>query len=116
MNKELDDVADPSDAFLLEEMGELARKEKTLKEAEMLIESERRRWCKKERDRDLPCSDSDLYGGGLRCLRYSACGLGSNGTDRLVQLVQGMQHNNSKSEDGTLYGAKITGGGSGYWP
>ncbi|KAF3498903.1 hypothetical protein DY000_02053961 [Brassica cretica] len=47
---------------------------------------------------------------------YSACGLGSNGTDRLVQLVQGMQHNNSKSEDGTLYGAKITGGGSGYWP
>ncbi|KAG2256125.1 hypothetical protein Bca52824_075419 [Brassica carinata] len=39
---------------------------------------------------------------------YSACGLGSNGTDRLVQLVQGMQHNNSKSEDGTLYGAKIT--------
>ena len=34
MNKELDDVADPSDAFLLEEMGELARKEKTLKEAE----------------------------------------------------------------------------------
>ncbi|CDY52045.1 BnaC08g48090D [Brassica napus] len=105
MNKELDDVADPSDAFLLEEMGELARKEKTLKEAEVLIEN-----------RDLPCSDSDLYGGGLRCLRYSACGLGSNGTDRLVQLVQGMQHNNSKSEDGTLYGAKITGGGSGYWP
>ena len=34
MNKELDDVAYPSDAFLLEEMGELARKEKTLKEAE----------------------------------------------------------------------------------
>ena len=38
---------------------------------------------------------------------YSACGLGSDGTDRLVQLV---------SEAGPasgLYGAKITGGGSG---
>ncbi|XP_010524568.1 PREDICTED: L-arabinokinase isoform X2 [Tarenaya hassleriana] len=44
---------------------------------------------------------------------YSACGLGSDGTNRLVQLVQGMQHNKSKSEDGNLYGAKITGGGSG---
>jgi len=44
---------------------------------------------------------------------YSACGLGSDGTNRLVQLVQGMQHNKSNSEDGTLYGAKITGGGSG---
>uniref|UniRef100_A0A5B7AAJ5 Putative L-arabinokinase-like n=1 Tax=Davidia involucrata TaxID=16924 RepID=A0A5B7AAJ5_DAVIN len=45
---------------------------------------------------------------------YSACGLGSDGTDRLVQLVQEMQHNKlSRSEDGTLYGAKITGGGSG---
>ncbi|KAF5726319.1 L-arabinokinase-like [Tripterygium wilfordii] len=44
---------------------------------------------------------------------YSACGLGTDGTDRLVQLVQEMQHNKSKSEDGTLYGAKITGGGSG---
>uniref|UniRef100_A0A0A0KZ62 L-arabinokinase n=1 Tax=Cucumis sativus TaxID=3659 RepID=A0A0A0KZ62_CUCSA len=45
---------------------------------------------------------------------YSACGLGSDGTDRLVQLVQDMQHSKlSKSEDGTLYGAKITGGGSG---
>ncbi|XP_010548967.1 PREDICTED: L-arabinokinase-like [Tarenaya hassleriana] len=44
---------------------------------------------------------------------YSACGLGSDGTNRLVQLVQGMQHSKSKSEDGTLYGAKITGGGSG---
>ncbi|XP_016515523.2 L-arabinokinase isoform X1 [Nicotiana tabacum] len=40
---------------------------------------------------------------------YSACGLGSNGTDRLVSLVQEMQH----SEGGTLFGAKITGGGSG---
>ncbi|KAG8636480.1 L-arabinokinase isoform X2 [Manihot esculenta] len=45
---------------------------------------------------------------------YSACGLGSDGTDRLVRLVQEKQHSkSSKSEDGTLYGAKITGGGSG---
>ncbi|KAL6344834.1 hypothetical protein AAG906_002740 [Vitis piasezkii] len=45
---------------------------------------------------------------------YSDCGLGSDGTDRLVQLVQEMQHNKlSKFEDGTLYGSKITGGGSG---
>lgn len=36
---------------------------------------------------------------------YSACGLGSNGTDRLVALV--------RSNGGKLYGAKITGGGSG---
>jgi len=35
---------------------------------------------------------------------YSTCGLGSDGTDELVRLVQ--------KEDG-LYGAKITGGGSG---
>lgn len=45
---------------------------------------------------------------------YSACGLGSDGTDRLVQLVQEMQNRKSSTlEDGTLYGAKITGGGSG---
>ncbi|KAH8481457.1 hypothetical protein H0E87_029074 [Populus deltoides] len=45
---------------------------------------------------------------------YGACGLGSDGTDRLVELVQEMQHSKaSKSENGTLYGAKITGGGSG---
>ncbi|XWS72876.1 hypothetical protein CRYUN_Cryun02cG0077500 [Craigia yunnanensis] len=45
---------------------------------------------------------------------YSACGLGSDGTERLVQLVQEMQHGKaSRGEDGTLYGAKITGGGSG---
>ena len=52
---------------------------------------------------------------GAQChYSYSACGLGSDGTDRLVQLVQDMQHSKvSKSEDGTLYGAKITGGGSG---
>jgi galactokinase len=38
---------------------------------------------------------------------YSACGLGSDGTDRLVELVaaQGPRHG--------LFGAKITGGGSG---
>ncbi|XP_059634505.1 L-arabinokinase-like [Cornus florida] len=45
---------------------------------------------------------------------YSACGLGSDGTDRLVELVQEMQHSKlSKAANGTLYGAKITGGGSG---
>ncbi|KAK9097576.1 hypothetical protein Sjap_023073 [Stephania japonica] len=45
---------------------------------------------------------------------YSACGLGSDGTDRLVKLVQEMQHKKlSQSENGTLFGAKITGGGSG---
>ncbi|KAG8375307.1 hypothetical protein BUALT_Bualt10G0086700 [Buddleja alternifolia] len=45
---------------------------------------------------------------------YSACQLGSDGTDRLVQLVQEMQHSKiSRSAEGTLYGAKITGGGSG---
>ncbi|TXG62399.1 hypothetical protein EZV62_013762 [Acer yangbiense] len=45
---------------------------------------------------------------------YSACALGSDGTDRLVQLVQEIHHSKlSRSEDGTLYGAKITGGGSG---
>lgn len=51
----------------------------------------------------------------LQChLSYSACGLASNGTDRLVNLVQEMQHSkSSESEGGTLFGAKITGGGSG---
>ncbi|XP_052620292.1 L-arabinokinase [Lactuca sativa] len=49
---------------------------------------------------------------------YSGCGLGSYGTDRLIQLVQEMQHNNNNNKstqtDGSLlYGAKITGGGSG---
>ncbi|CAL0319209.1 unnamed protein product [Lupinus luteus] len=45
---------------------------------------------------------------------YSACGLGSDGTDRLVHIVQELQHSAaSVSEGGTLYGAKITGGGSG---
>lgn len=45
---------------------------------------------------------------------YNACGLGSDGTDRIVELVQEMQHSKlSGSEDAALYGAKITGGGSG---
>ncbi|XP_020226099.1 L-arabinokinase [Cajanus cajan] len=45
---------------------------------------------------------------------YSACGLGSDGTDRLVHLVQELQHSaSSNAEGGTLFGAKITGGGSG---
>ncbi|MGY1635526.1 galactokinase [Geodermatophilus sp. SYSU D00742] len=38
---------------------------------------------------------------------YSACGLGSSGTDRLVDLVR------SAGPAAGLYGAKITGGGSG---
>ncbi|UCG17441.1 MAG: hypothetical protein JSV19_05310 [Phycisphaerales bacterium] len=38
---------------------------------------------------------------------YSACGLGSTGTDRLVDLVQ------SAGPQRGLFGAKITGGGSG---
>jgi galactokinase len=38
---------------------------------------------------------------------YSACGLGSEGTDRLVDLVRARGPKNG------LYGAKITGGGGG---
>ena len=38
---------------------------------------------------------------------YSACGLGSAGTDELVELVR------AAGVDRGLYGAKITGGGSG---
>lgn len=38
---------------------------------------------------------------------YGACGLGSEGTDRLVQLV------GAQGPDHGLFGAKITGGGSG---
>uniref|UniRef100_A0A0D9WTU1 GHMP kinase N-terminal domain-containing protein n=1 Tax=Leersia perrieri TaxID=77586 RepID=A0A0D9WTU1_9ORYZ len=45
---------------------------------------------------------------------YNACGLGSDGTDRLVNLVQEMQHRKmSQGESPNLFGAKITGGGSG---
>lgn len=51
----------------------------------------------------------------LQChYSYSECGLGSDGTDRLVKLVQEMHHRKlSQGENGTLFGAKITGGGSG---
>ena len=38
---------------------------------------------------------------------YGACGLGSLGTDRLVELVR------AEGPAGGLYGARITGGGSG---
>jgi L-arabinokinase len=38
---------------------------------------------------------------------YGACGLGSAGTDRLVELVRGA------GPEAGLFGAKITGGGSG---
>jgi L-arabinokinase len=38
---------------------------------------------------------------------YGRCGLGSRGTDRLVELVR------SAGYDAGLYGARITGGGSG---
>ncbi|KAF3781015.1 L-arabinokinase [Nymphaea thermarum] len=45
---------------------------------------------------------------------YSECGLGSDGTERLVNLVQEIQHRKrATGENGTLFGAKITGGGSG---
>jgi L-arabinokinase len=40
-------------------------------------------------------------------LSYSACGLGSGGTDRLVELTR------EAGPEAGLYGAKITGGGSG---
>ncbi|GAB4816629.1 hypothetical protein N2152v2_003675 [Parachlorella kessleri] len=45
---------------------------------------------------------------------YSRCGLGSQGTDRLVQLVR--QHHDdavASGEEPALFGAKITGGGCG---
>jgi L-arabinokinase len=38
---------------------------------------------------------------------YGRCGLGSPGTDRLVELVK------SVGPEGGVYGARITGGGSG---
>ncbi|EMS56249.1 L-arabinokinase [Triticum urartu] len=45
---------------------------------------------------------------------YNACGLGSDGTERLGNLVQEMQHRKTPENGGpNLYGAKITGGGSG---
>lgn len=45
---------------------------------------------------------------------YSRCGLGSDGTDRLVALVRQEQAMARRhQEPPVLYGAKITGGGSG---
>ncbi|KAL4423228.1 hypothetical protein ABPG77_000020 [Micractinium sp. CCAP 211/92] len=45
---------------------------------------------------------------------YSRCGLGSDGTDRLVQLVQEERDAAAaRGEQPALYGAKITGGGCG---
>ena len=45
---------------------------------------------------------------------YSRCGLGSDGTDRLVALVRQEQAlARLHQETPVLYGAKITGGGSG---
>ncbi|KAJ0985195.1 hypothetical protein J5N97_003551 [Dioscorea zingiberensis] len=44
---------------------------------------------------------------------YNDCGLGSDGTDRLVKLVQEVQHRPSHDGTPSLLGAKITGGGSG---
>ena len=72
----------------------------------MITERER------ERERERPSSNHKLV---LQChYSYDACGLASDGTDRIVQLVQEMQHGkSSQAEDTALYGAKITGGGSG---
>lgn len=45
---------------------------------------------------------------------YSRCGLGSDGTDRLVALVRQEQARAKQHQESPLlYGAKITGGGSG---
>ncbi|KAG0470682.1 hypothetical protein HPP92_017382 [Vanilla planifolia] len=45
---------------------------------------------------------------------YGECGLGSDGTDRLVELVQEVQQRKSSHDErSSLFGAKITGGGSG---
>ena len=67
-----------------------------------------------QRFRDLllaPASESRRReAGGLMYeshASYSACGLGSPGTDRLVTLVQ------AEGPEAGLYGARITGGGSG---
>ena len=51
--------------------------------------------------------------GELMCqshVSYSACGLGSEGTDRLVSLVEGEREGTATP---ALFGAKITGGGCG---
>nr|CAB3494936.1 unnamed protein product [Digitaria exilis] len=63
----------------------------------------------------LAAGNTDEQLSALGELMYqSACGLGSDGTDQLVDLVQEMQHRTT-SEGGSpsLFGAKITGGGSG---
>ncbi|KAK9841083.1 hypothetical protein WJX84_005911 [Apatococcus fuscideae] len=45
---------------------------------------------------------------------YGRCGLGSEGTDRLVNLARDEMTNSQTSSSGPcIYGAKITGGGSG---
>ncbi|KAH7432132.1 hypothetical protein KP509_07G009700 [Ceratopteris richardii] len=44
---------------------------------------------------------------------YSSCGLGSAGTDLLVQFVRQSQQSTSRREKNRLFGAKITGGGCG---
>ena len=45
---------------------------------------------------------------------YSQCGLGSEGTDRIVALVRtAAAASAAAGEEPALYGAKITGGGSG---
>ena len=45
---------------------------------------------------------------------YSRCGLGSHGTDRIVALVRAeLAAAVARGEEPALYGAKITGGGSG---
>ncbi len=45
---------------------------------------------------------------------YSRCGLGSDGTDRIVALVKAeAEAAAGRGERPALYGAKITGGGSG---
>ena len=45
---------------------------------------------------------------------YGECGLGSDGTDRLVALVRlHMMAARAAGQEPLLYGAKITGGGSG---
>lgn len=45
---------------------------------------------------------------------YGRCGLGSDGTDRLVGLVQALAAESAAEQPAAgLYGAKITGGGSG---
>jgi L-arabinokinase len=59
----------------------------------------------------LAAQPPDAHGAGRLMLAshasYGACGLGSAATDRLVELVGRL------GADGALFGARITGGGSG---